>query len=445
MSTVVLTRAQLRALADHLADRRDVLLAAWRLATDLDPEVSSAAASTRGQFVDHIPSVLDAFEYRLRAQDADEKAEARAEQLQWAAEHGTHRWQQGYRLTETMREWGHLQMCVLAELERYGTQQTELEPAVLQIARRELVRLANDGVCASAARYIHLQQSEAAGRLYDLETALETLHSIELDRLESWRRAAHDLRGSAHVIVNASAVLNREGLPESRRTEVAQALSVAASSLTKLLTDLLDHARLEAGHEQREVKAFDAARVIKEFCETARPLATERNLFLKCEGPAVLMVEGDAVKVQRILQNLVLNALKVTQSGGVLVTWEASDSQAEANQWALCVQDTGPGFKRGQTPLRRVLKEATDRVLEAEDSATEGEGSSLLATPAPTLESQSSTNGHLPTGEGIGLSIVKRLCELLDASIELQSTSGQGTTFRVIFPRRYAQSAERST
>lgn len=157
------------------------------------------------------------------------------------------------------------------------------------------------------------------------------------------------------------------------------------------------------------------------------------------------MVEGDAVKVQRILQNLVLNALKVTQSGGVLVTWEASDSQAEANQWALCVQDTGPGFKRGQTPLRRVLKEATDRVLEAEDSASEGEGSSLLATPAPTLESQSSTNGHLPTGEGIGLSIVKRLCELLDASIELQSTSGQGTTFRVIFPRRYAQSAERST
>jgi signal transduction histidine kinase len=43
----------------------------------------------------------------------------------------------------------------------------------------------------------------------------------------------------------------------------------------------------------------------------------------------------------------------------------------------------------------------------------------------------------LPAGEGIGLSIVKRLCELLDASIELQSAPGQGTTFRVIFPRSY--------
>jgi signal transduction histidine kinase len=47
----------------------------------------------------------------------------------------------------------------------------------------------------------------------------------------------------------------------------------------------------------------------------------------------------------------------------------------------------------------------------------------------------------LPAGEGIGLSIVKRLCELLDASIELQSAMGQGTTFRVIFPRHYPGSS----
>ena len=438
MSTVARTQVQLRALAEYMARRREAILAAWRLAIDLDPEVNSAASSTRGQFIDHIPSVLDALEDRLRAQDPEEKADARAEQKQWAAEHGTHRWQQGYRLTETMREWGHLHMCLLTELDRYGSQQTELEPEVLQIARRELVRLANEGVCASAGRYTQLQQSEAAGRLYDLETALETLHGEELDRLESWRRAAHDLRGSAHVIVNASAVLNREDLPESKRAEVSQALFVAAGSLTKLLTDLLDHARLEAGHEQREVKPFDVARVIRDFCETARPLAAQRDLFLKCEGPSSLMVEGDALKVQRILQNLVLNALKATQSGGVLVSWEASESPAEANQWALCVQDTGPGFKRGQTPMRRALKEATEMGLEAEDCAAEGDASTLQANPAPTLESQSAMSSHLPPGEGIGLSIVKRLCELLDASIELQSTSGQGTTFRVIFPRRYA-------
>jgi signal transduction histidine kinase len=412
------------------------MLAAWRLATDMDTEVASAATSTHNQFVDHIPDVLDAFEDRLRAQDPEEKAQARTEQQEWAAEHGTHRWQQGYRLTETMREWGHLHMALLAELERFQAQQGELEPEVLPIARRELVRLANDGVCASAARYAHLQQSEAASRLYDLEAALETLQTIEVERAESWRQAAHDLRGSAHVIVNASAVLNRENLPDSKRLEMSQTLTVAATSLNALLSDLLDHARLEAGHERRNIQPFDAARVIKEFCESARVLAAGRNLFLKCAGPATLSVQGDPVKVHRILQNLVLNALKATQSGGVRVTWEASGS-TEANQWALCVQDTGPGFGATDLPIRQELKDATAGVQEAEAEGAARTDESLQASPAQTLASKSPQPLRAAVGEGIGLSIVKRLCELLDASIELQSEQGQGTTFRVIFPIRY--------
>ncbi|HEY7641579.1 MAG TPA: sensor histidine kinase [Steroidobacteraceae bacterium] len=437
MTDPVRTRAQLQSLAEHLAQRREALLEAWRLATDLDSEVSSAATSTRTQFVDHIPAVLDAFEDRLRARSADEKAEARVEQKEWAAEHGTHRWQQGYQLTETMREWGHLQMAILAELERYGVQNPELEEDVLQVARRELVRLANDGVCASASRYTELQQSEAASRLYDLETALETLQTIEMDRAEGWRQAAHDLRGSAHVIVNASAVLNRENLPDAKRLEVSQTLSVAATSLNALLSDLLDHARLEAGHERRTIREFDVASAIKTFCESARSLAAERNLFLKCEGPATLLVQGDSVKIQRILQNLVLNALKATQSGGVRVTWEASESP-EANQWALCVQDTGPGLVASELPIKRELKEATEGVREVEDDTAHPPDESLQATAPPTLTSKSAAGAaRQPVGEGIGLSIVKRLCELLDASIELQTASGQGTTFRVIFPLRY--------
>jgi signal transduction histidine kinase len=190
------------------------------------------------------------------------------------------------------------------------------------------------------------------------------------------------------------------------------------------------------------VQAFDAARLVKEFCETARQLAADRNLFLKCEGPASLEVEGDAVKVQRILQNLVLNALQATQSGGVLVTWEAGSSPTDSHQWALCVQDTGAGFTSDAMPLRQELKDATEGVREVEESPQSDHSSSLSASPAPTLDSQSRGNGRrLPAGEGIGLSIVKRLCELLDASIELQSATGQGTTFRVIFPRHYPGSS----
>jgi signal transduction histidine kinase len=432
-------RAQLAALADHFARRRDAILDSWRLAIDLDAEVSAAAKSTHSQFVDHVPAVLDAFESRLRAHDPVEKAEARSDQEQSAAEHGMHRWQQGYRLTETMREWGHLHLCLLAELERYCRQHLSVESEVPAIARRELARLASDGVCASAERYTQLQQSDAASRLFDLESALHDLKALEVERAENWRQAAHDLRGSAHVIASASAVLSLDGVPDATRTQTSAALSVASASLTKLLTDLLDQARLEAGQERRSIASFDAARLIKDFCETTRPLAAERSLFLKCEGPPELLVEGDSAKVYRILQNLVLNALKATQAGGIQVTWEAGESAADANQWALCVQDTGPGFRSFATPIKTVLREATEMARDVEDAAPPAEAGSLSTEPAETLTSESpSRNPRVPSGEGIGLSIVKRLCELLDASIEVQSASGQGTTFRVIFPRSYS-------
>jgi hypothetical protein len=134
--------------------------------------------------------------------------------------------------------------------------------------------------------------------------------------------------------------------------------------------------------------------------------------------------------------------LTATHSGGVRVTWEAGTSPADSHQWALCVQDTGAGFARDAMPLQQELKDATEGAREVEESPQSDGSSSLSASPAPTLDSQSARgSARLPAGEGIGLSIVKRLCELLDASIELQSDAGQGTTFRVIFPRHYASSS----
>jgi two-component sensor histidine kinase len=71
--------------------------------------------------------------------------------------------------------------------------------------------------------------------------------------------------------------------------------------------------------------------------------------------------------------------------------------------------------------------------------------SNLQPDSAPTLASQTvGTGAPVTAGEGIGLSIVKRLCEMLDASLELESSEGEGTTFRVMFPRRYPEAASNS-
>jgi signal transduction histidine kinase len=430
--------AELRQIAHHLAIRRGEILSAWKSAVEADPELRMASTTTRAQFIDHIPAVLDAFQARLCSGDSADRAHAREAERESAAEHGLHRWQQGYDLAETMCEWGHLHLSLLQELETYHAMHPEISPGTLRVSRRELLRLCSDGVCASATRYTRLQQHEAATRVRELEIALQQLRRLEQDRAQAWREAAHDLRGRAHAIASASAILTRDEVPEQHRTRFSEMLRVGVASLNKLLGDLMDQARLEAGHERRQITQLDVAALLKEFCDTTRPMAAEKGLFLVAMGDAPMIIEGDGPKIQRIVQNLVLNALKVTERGGVKITWGTRDGEGRP-QWSLCVQDTGPGFKHGAaTPIARVLKHATDESHDVEQRTYGMPDANPPVDTAPTMASQTpSPAAGAPAGEGIGLSIVKRLCEMLDASLELESSPGEGTTFRMIFPRRY--------
>ena len=428
-------KTALTGLAEHLATRRKAILREWQRSVEQDPELTTSSSLSRAQFNDHIPQVLDAFERRLAAQDPVEKEVAFEEQKSSAAEHGLHRWQQGYYLRETIREWGHLHYSVLNELEDYGRARADLQAQVMPIARRALVRLCGEGVCESAASYERLQRTEASSRVRELQSALSQLQQLERQRAETWREAAHDLRGTVGVISNASTILALEAQRDPSRANTSRMLERSVDSLRVLLSDLIDLGRLEAGEEERRIAPFDAAARLRGYCETVRPLAAQRDLFLKAEGPQTLPVEGDAIKVQRIAQNLILNAIGVTRCGGVRVSWEARDAPG-ARQWLLCVQDTGPGFqdKSAAAPLEDALRQATEEAHQAEASET---------TPAPMLRSLCATSPANAHGEGIGLSIVKRLCELLDASLELETAPGAGTTFRVAFPRAYPQPASR--
>jgi signal transduction histidine kinase len=424
--------SELQQLAEHLSRRREAILAAWHAEVEADPEFASFSTLTRTQFNDHIPAVLDALEQRLSGDGELEEGPVRHAERAGAAEHGLHRWQQGYDQRQTMREWTHLQVCLQRELQAFGLEHPEIAPQLLGIAQRAVAWHCGDGVVESTTRYLRLQQSEANARLRDLEQALEQLQQLERDRAEGWRQAAHDLRGTVGIISNTSALLNRR-LAEPLRARFAEVLHRGVASLHTLLTDLIDVARLEAGHEQRNVAAFDAAQVLRDLCDGMRNAASEGNLFLLAQGPESLPVLGDEAKVLRIAQNLLLNAFKATTQGGVRVLWEAREAQ-----WTLSVQDTGPGITHGPAaPLERALKIATEEAREAQQSGTE----EVPVPPAPVLPSQSE---HKPpqalSGEGIGLSIVKRLCELLDATLEIDTAPGAGTTFRVTFPRSYGGS-----
>ncbi|HUP44612.1 MAG TPA: HAMP domain-containing sensor histidine kinase [Thermoanaerobaculia bacterium] len=425
------------ALAAELGSRRDAILGAWRASGDATSEHTVASSLSRTQFNDHIPTVLDCFAHTIQEWPGEQDASAGAVQVSGVCDHGLQRWQQGYQLRELIREWGFLQMTVAEELERYAASHPDLDPSVMATARRAWLQLCSHGVTESATQYWRLHQAEAAGHVNDLEGALSALKEMEHSRAEAWRTAAHDLRGSVTVVKGAANMLNESGteLPEPVRAEVAEMFGRSVSSLHEMLNDLLSLARLEAGHEERELTTFDAAVLLHDICVASQTAATDRGLFLKMDGPNTLSVVGDKNKVMRILQNLLLNAVKYTQRGGVSVTW-GEDKTRDTDRWTFSIQDTGPGLDEATAaPLAQELSNATEVANDARESSTDRRRE-IASAPTVASESEALHPSQQP-GEGVGLTIVKRLCEILDAGLELATKPGHGSTFRVILPRSY--------
>lgn len=427
-------RRALDTVCDHLVRRRSAILTAWRKASEADPDQQTARALTRNQFNDHIPEVLDGFELKLRGRPGGKKGAAKAdrEQKDEQVKHGLHRWQQGYRLQELMKEWGLLQLCVFEELEAFNASQADFPPAVLAEVHRQMISLVNSAISESAAQYEQLQQAEAASHVGGLQVALDRVETIERGRSMLIHQAVHDISSNVFGVRMAANLLDGSDDNPIERAEFAALLEDGVQGVTAMLGELLELARLEAGQETRVVATFDASTLVRSLALAKQPIAQSRGLRLSTHGPTRLSVEGDAGKVRRVLQNLVGNALKYTDHGGVDVSW----GEAKENWW-LKVSDTGPGLPAGSAaPLAANLLAATASARESEEtSATAGEPSEVLklAAGAPAGKQDTTTE----PGEGIGLSIVRRLCELLDGSLETASSATDGTTFRVVLPRRY--------
>jgi signal transduction histidine kinase len=200
----------------------------------------------------------------------------------------------------------------------------------------------------------------------------------------------------------------------------------------------MDLARLEAGHEPLQLEEFDAAQLLMDLVDSVKPTAMERNLIIRADGPAPLVVRTDRLKLYRVAQNLILNAVNYTPSnvnypGLVSVSWSTENDW----RWGFSVQNSGPGLPAGLLELfHKQLKpivEGTSVMSPDESQPVSPRPNMQHQLPADVLADQPATPRR-QKGEGIGLQIVKRLCELLGASMEIESIAGRGTLFRIRMP-----------
>ena len=417
---------ELIALADQLTDRRDAILQDWRAAVSADATLTSGASLPHTQLNDHIPAVLEGFENHLRAPRVE------TTHLGDAAAHGLHRWQQGFGLAEVVRELGRLNECVVMELEVLARGHSA---AAMAMARAVWAQVYSLAVSASTAQFFKLQQLEATAYARGLEQALDALRHMEHQRALLWQEAAHDLRGNLGVVSNATAGLGARQADPAARETFLRLLGHNVQALHRLLDDVTCLARLQSGQEERNLDTVDVAGLLRDLGEALDDQAQQKGLVFSLQGPVPFMVRTDAVKLRRIVQNLVLNAVRYTRTGSVHVSWADGGAQ-DLERWQLIVRDTGPGIQQAGAP----------EIKDALEVATQHAQQVVADTKARQITHIREENGGVPEpdespgvdahGEGIGLSIVKRMCEVLDATVQVDSDTS-GTTFRILFPRAY--------
>jgi signal transduction histidine kinase len=390
-------------LADRLEKAYPLIMERWHERVVGDPQINGAARLPRAQFNDHIPVLLGAFAERLRHGETKEGEE---EEREISEEHGRHRWQQGYDLRGMVREWGHLNRVFVGWLD-----ENEASPEM----HEQWAEFVSDNQSQAIALYEDLLQTEARTKLRDMEAAMEQVRNLERERGEILRQASHDLRGGLSVVASASNLLGHKEFPEDERERVGELLLAGIKNMTGMMGDLLDMARLEAGQEKRQIRSFDAGELLSAACRSWREMAEQKGLQLEADGPLSLLVEGDAAKVRRVAQNLALNAIKYTDGGSVRVSWGEDDEK----NWFVEIADTGQGLEGSNAA-------SLAATLQRADSASR----------SPLQDTSQTDDIPNTLGEGIGLSIVRRLCQLLDATVQLHS-SPAGSTFRVAFPREY--------
>ena len=205
--------------------------------------------------------------------------------------------------------------------------------------------------------------------------------------------ASHDLRQPLHALSLHSGLLAQD--PHAHDAgAIAGEISTSIDSLAQLLDSLLDISKLDAGVVVVESRPIKLHRLIAHLVRTHQPQATEKGLALRFECPVEAVVNTDPLLLERLLRNLLDNALKYTEQGEVCVL-----ATGDAQSLQVSVRDSGRGIP--QEAQAKVFEE----FYQVEDAGREHAG-----------------------GLGLGLAIVARLAALLELPVSLTSQPGQGTT-----------------
>ena len=260
----------------------------------------------------------------------------------------------------------------------------------------------HDGLTYASARDI----TERLTHEQELQEARQQAEDATVAKSQFLANMSHEIRTPLNGVIGIASALGRLQMPERQR-DMVDLIKTSGETLERLLNDILDLSKIEAGKFDLLIDDFDLTREIEAASHLMAVRADEQGVTFSVEyGEAARgQFKGDAVRLRQIVSNLASNAVKFTQQGGVSIYVDVTDGVDLQSHLVVAVHDTGIGFD----------KEAGQRLFgrfeQADGTITRSFG-----------------------GTGLGLSICRAISEMMGGTITASSTPGKGSCFTVSFP-----------
>ncbi len=239
-------------------------------------------------------------------------------------------------------------------------------------------------------------ETELRQHLLDAQITSEKTKELKASFLANM---SHELRMPLASIVGFAEIIE-ETAQDAEMKEFASLIQESGGRLLHAINSVLDMSRLEAGRFESMPEDVDVADIIDGAVRLMKPLSREKDIEIVTNGPAPLLFHTDPVFLERVMNNLVGNAIKFTDTGFVRAEWMLRDDVLD-----IRVSDTGIGISPDFIPL--VFEE---------------------------FSQESTGRARQYTGTGLGLAITQRLVAELGGQISVSSEKGAGTTFSVQIP-----------
>lgn len=297
-----------------------------------------------------------------------------------------------------------------------GTKQGEL--LTVEITMEKLEKVFNTVMYKSESDYINMvviditEQKETENKL---SAAIKDANAAYKTQAEFLANMSHEIRTPINGILGMlQLTLMADDLQADYRDNLTTAKN-CADTLLRLINDILDISKLEAGKYNLREENFDIKANIEEAVAAQVPFAKNKSLTLDCSfgGNIPQLVRGDGQRIQQVLNCLLSNAIKFTSEGGVRVKVACLDDKLDKIKLRIAVADSGIGISEENKSKLFI------RFSQVDSSDTRQYG-----------------------GSGLGLVITKQIVELMGGTITVQSKEGLGSTFIVEIPLKLIKPAQ---